>query len=63
MIVSKQLIEGLNLSISDDSSTIYLPWKENSYVSIPRQEFSALMIATSQESDNDLEEEDNKLVE
>ncbi len=61
MILSKQLIKYLNLSISEDSSTIYLPWKENSYVSIPKQEFSAPMISTSQESDNDLEEENNKL--
>ena len=50
-----------HLSISEDSSTIHLPWKDKSYVSIPKLEFSAPMIATSQEFDNDLEEEDNKL--
>lgn len=60
MIVS-QLVGDLNLSIIEDNSIIYLPWKEKSYVSILRHEFFAHMIVSSQEPNNDLEEESIEL--
>jgi len=61
MIVSQKLIEDINLSIIEDGSVIYLPWKENSYVSIPKHELFAPMIASSQEDESNIKEERNNI--
>jgi len=61
MIMSQKLIEDLNLSINEDGSIIYLPWKENSYASIPKHELSAPMIALSQEDESNIKEESDNI--
>jgi len=47
--------------MNEDGSVIYIPWRENSYASIPRHEFFAPIIASSQEDENHIKEESDSI--